>query len=149
MTHMTKNIYKLVKIISSVVGIEFNLCVYNKYNIQKNEKIGIHSDTQTSKPDSICQSPNTPVVSVTYCGEMNFMIHKNKAKKNNEGLFFTKLNKKNISVWEYQDDQQCKHSVSYDKIKNGVSRECFVFCKIEKFGYFNKHGVSEDKLIKK
>ncbi len=55
----------------------------------------------------------------------------------------------NIFVWEYQDDQQCKHSVLYDKIKNGVSRECFVFCKIEKFGYFNKHGVSEDKLIKK
>ena len=49
MTHMTANIYKLVKIISSIVGINFNLCVYNNYNIINNEKIGIHSDTQTLK----------------------------------------------------------------------------------------------------
>ena len=49
MTHMTANIYKLVKIISSIVGINFNLCVYNNYNIINNEKIGIHSNTQTLK----------------------------------------------------------------------------------------------------
>ena len=70
-------------------------------------------------------------------------------KRDMEGEENTKLNKKNIFVWEYQDDQQCKHSVSYDKIKNGVSRECFVFRKIQKFGYFNKNGVSKDELIKK
>ena len=32
------------------------------------------------------------------------IMYKNKSKKNDEGNFFTKLNKKNIFVWEYQDD---------------------------------------------
>ena len=55
---------------------------------------------------------NTPVVSITVKGEMNFKVHKDRG--DNVGRVFVKLNSKNIFVWGYDDDQFQYHSVSFE-----------------------------------
>ena len=99
----------------------------------------MHSDTQTNNPKEIAHKQFTPVVSLTVHGEMNFNVHVNRGDK--AGRVLSKLNKKNLFVWGYDDDQGVYHSVNF---QNGSeeSRECFVFRQLQKFANFDGNGKS-------
>ena len=134
---MTRSVYDLTQILGKLVGVDLNLCVYNYYNAAKKERINMHSDTQTKNPKEIAHVQNTPVVSITIKGEMNFNVHANRMDK--VGKVLVKLNNKNIFVWGYEDDQVQYHSVTFED-GSEESRECFVLRKLQKFAYFDTNG---------
>ena len=117
MTHMTRSVYDLTQILGKLVGVDLNLCVYNYYNAAKKERINMHSDTQTKNPKEIAHAQNTPVVSITIKGEMNFNVHANrldtlKAMRKLKRIDFTDKEVKDMESFP------CNYADSHDPTYN-------------------------------